>query len=149
MNLRAHGTAGAGQVLTGIIHYYTVWVSAPNAFTSPENATGVNIRVTGSIQDESQKSFELMIQSIALRVLPVILNGPLAVEALEANGAPTLTGEGFVWRFASEQRDAFAIKENPVGLLVEEMHGIVLPNGTILQTAGMDKNIEFQRSDTL
>ena len=149
MNLRAHGTSGAGQALTGVIHYYTVWVSSPGAFTDPENATGVNIRVTGSIQDESQKSFELMIQSIALRVLPIILNGPLAVEALENADAPTLTGEGFVWRFASEQRDAFATKTDPVGLLVNEMHGIVLPNGTVLQTTGLDKNIEFERSDTL
>lgn len=149
MNLRAHGTAGAAQALTGIIHYYTVWVSSPNAFTNPEAATGVNIRVTGNIQDESQKSFELLIQSIGLRVLPIILNDPIAVEALENADAPTLMGEGFVWRFASEQRDAFATKDNPVGLLIAEMQGIVLPNGAVLQTTGVEKNIEFLRSDML
>jgi len=149
MNLRAHGTAGAAQSLTGIIHYYTVWAASPDAFTDPNNATGVNIRVTGNIQDESQKSFELLIQSIGLRVLPIILNDPVAVEALEDNGASTLTGEGFVWRFASEQRDAFATKTDPVGLLTAEVDGIVLPNGTILRTSGIDQNIEFERSDTL
>jgi hypothetical protein len=149
MNLRAHGTAGAAQSLTGIIHYYTVWAASPNAFTDPINATGVNIRVTGNIQDESQKSFELLIQSIGLRVLPIILNDPIAVEALEDNGAATLTGEGFVWRFASEQRDAFATKTDPVGLLIAEVDGIVLPNGTVLRTSGIDQNIEFERSDIL
>lgn len=149
MSLRAHGTAGTAQSLTGVIHYYTVWASSPNAFTDQENATGVNIRVTGNIQDESQKSFELLIQSIGLRVLPIILNNPTAVAALENSGAPTLTGEGFVWRFASEQRDAFATKTSPVGLLVEELNGIVLPNGAVLQTAGVGTNIEFMRNDTL
>lgn len=149
MNLRAHGTAGTAQSLTGVIHYYTVWASSPNAFTDPENATGVNIRVTGSILDESQKSFELLIQSIGLRVLPIILNDPLAVADLTDEGAQQVTGEGFVWRFASEQRDAFATKTDPVGLLVEEIAGIVLPNGTVLQTSGIDQNIEFERSDIL
>lgn len=149
MNLRAHGTAAAAQSLTGIIHYYTVWAVSPGAFSNPNNATGVNIRVTGSIQDESQKSFELLIQSIGLRVLPIILNDPLPVAELANDGAPTLTGEGFVWRFASEQREAFATKTNPVGLLVDELNGIVIPNGTVLATSGGGQNIEFERSDTL
>lgn len=149
MNLRAHGTAGANQVLTGVIHYYTVWASSPNAFTDPNNATGVNIRVTGDIRDDSQKGFEIMVQSVGLRVLPIILNDPAPVADLAAEGAPTLTGEGFVWRFASEQRDAFATKTSPVGLLVAEMSGIVLPNGAVLATIGPGTNIEFERSDIL
>lgn len=149
MNLRAHGTAGAAQSITGVIHYYTVWVSSPNAFSDPNNATGVNIRVTGNIRDDSQKSFEILVQSIGLRVLPIILNDPLPVADLAAAGAPTLTGEGFVWRFASEQRDAFATASNPVGLLVAEMNGIVLPNGAVLATTGVDTNIEFERSEIL
>jgi len=149
VNLRAHGTAGTNQVLTGVIHYYTVWVSSPNAVTDPENATGVNIRVTGNIQDISQKSFEILIQSVGLRVLPIILNDPKPVLDLAAAGSPSLTGEGFVWKFASEQRDAFATPANPVGLLIEEMAGIVLPNGTVLETTGPEPNIEFQRSDEL
>lgn len=149
MSLRAHGTAGTGQSLVGVIHYYTVWASSPNAVTDPDNATGINIRVTGSIQDESQKAFELLIQSIGLRVLPIILNDPTAVAELADVGAPTLTGEGFVWRFASEQRDAFATKTNPVGLLVGELNGIVLPNGAVITTSGLGQNMEFERSDTL
>jgi len=149
MSLRAHGTASASQVLTGVIHYYTVWASSPNAFADPNNATGVNIRVTGNIQDTSQKSFEILIQSIGLRVLPVILNDPKPVADLSVAGAPTMTGEGFVWRFASEQESAFMSNGNPVGLLVSEMNGIVLPSGTVLTTTGPETNIEFEMSNEL
>ena len=149
MVTKTHGQASADQVLTGSAQYYTVWCSSTNAFTDPDNATGVNIRITDNIQDESQKNFEVLVQSIGLRVMPIILNNPIAVAALENNDAPTLTGEGFVWKFAAEYRNAFVTESSSVGLLVEELNGIVLPNGTILNTAGGGLNIEFSRQDEL
>ncbi len=146
---RIHGIASAFQSVTGGLQYYTVWVSSPNAFSDPSNATGVNIAVTGNIQDESQKCFEVLVQSVGLRAMPALMNDPVAVEALENVGATVLTGEGFVWRFASDRSEVFATSTNPVGLLVEELNGIVLPNGTILDTAGAGQNIEFIRSEQL
>ena len=146
---RAHGQASADQVVTGNAQYYTLWCQSSNAFTDPENATGVNIKVTGNIQDESQKNFEVLVQSIGLRAMPIILNNPEAVADLAAAGAPTLTGEGFIWKFASESIEVFATKESGVGLLVAEINGIVLPNGTILSTSGPGTNIEFARQDEL
>ena len=149
MVTKAHGGASADQVVTGSAQYYTVWCVSNNAFSDPDNATGINIRVTGNIQDGSQKNFEVLVQSIGLRAMPIILNDPTAVAALENNDAPTLTGEGFVWRFAVEYRDAFVTSQSEVGLLVEELNGIVLPNGTVLDTAGGGLNIEFERQEQL
>lgn len=149
MVTKAHGLSSADQVVTGSAQYYTVWCSSPDAFTDPDNATGVNIQVTNSIQDESQKNFEVLVQSVGLRAMPIILNNPLAVAALENEDAPTLTGEGFVWKFAIEYRDAFQNDTSNVGLLVDELNGIVLPNGTVLDTAGAGLNIEFARRDEL
>ena len=149
MVTKTHGQASADQVLTGSAQYYTVWCTSTNAFTDPDNATGVNIRVTNNIQDESQKNFEVLVQSIGLRVMPIILNDPTAVVELANEDAPTLTGEGFVWRFAAEYRNAFMTSVSNVGLLVDELNGIVLPNGTVLDTAGGGLNIEFSRQDGL
>ena len=146
---KAHGVAGASQVVTGNLQYYTVWCESPDAFSDPDNATGINIRWTGNIADDTQKNFELIIQSIGLRAMPIILNNPLAVPDLTADGASTVTGEGFAWAFSVETSGAFATKESPVGLLVEELHGIVLLNGATLITSGGSQNIEFERRDTL
>ena len=146
---KTHGVASAAQVLTSSLEYYTVWCESPNAFTDPDNATGINIHWSGNIADEPQKNFELIIQSIGLRAMPIILNNPLAVADLAADGASTVTGEGFVWVFSVETEGAFATKTDPVGLLIEEMNGIVLLNGATLITSGGSQNIEFEWRDTL
>lgn len=146
---KAHGLASASQVLTGNLQYYTVWCESPNAFSDPDNATGINIRITGDIADETQKNFELLIQSIGLRTMPIILNDPLAIADLAADGATSVTGEGFVWQFSVEAESAFATKDSNVGLLVEEMNGIVLINGAVLDTSGAGQNIEFEGRDNL
>ena len=146
---KAHGVASAYQVLTGSLQYYTVWCESPNAVSDPDNATGINIRFTGDIVDETQKNFELLIQSIGLRAMPIILNEPLAISDLAADGATSVTGEGFVWVFSAEQEDVFATKSDDIGLLVDDMNGIVLLNGAILDTAGPGQNIEFERRDNL
>lgn len=146
---RVHGTSNTFQSVTGTLQYYTVWVVSPNAFTSPNLATEVNIKTTGNIRDESQKNFEILVQSVGLRAMPVIMNEPKAVAELADEGATTVTGEGFVWRFASDRQDIFLKGSDPVGLLIDELNGIVLANGAILETAGPGQNIEFSRSDEL
>jgi len=146
---RVHGTAGAFQSVTGTLQYYTIWAESANAFTDPNTATGVNIKTTGNIQDESQKNFEMLVQAVGLRAMPVIMNEPRAVADLAVAGATTVEGEGFVWRFASDRLDVFAKEADPVGLLIDELNGIVLANGAVLETTGIDQNIEFSRSNEL
>jgi len=144
MVVKTLGAAGATQVITNPVHVYTVWCESSGAFSDKESATGVNILTTGSIQDESQKNFEVLVQSIGLRAMPLIIAVPYVVEDLQKSGAPTLKGEGFVWQFAVESAHAFTNANGNVGLLVEEIGGIVLPNGTVLRTKSPHLNIEFR-----
>jgi hypothetical protein len=142
---KTHGIASATRIVTGALQCYTVWCKSPSAFTDSENASGINLKITGNIEDDTQKNFELMVQSIGLRTMPIIINEPTAVIDLAKDGATSLTGEGFVWRFGVEQVGTFATSESEIGLLVKEMDGIVLPNGVILRTSGTDQNIEFEK----
>lgn len=144
---KTHGLASVSDIVTEDLQCYTVWGKAPNAFSDPENATGVNIRITGDIADETQKNFEVIVQSIALRAMPVILADPLAIVDLAEDGASALKGEGFVWQFGVEQSEIFSTETSEFGLLIEEMNNIVLPSGCILNTAGKDQNIEFEKQD--
>lgn len=148
MVVRTLGVAGATHVITNTVHAYEVWCLSPGAFSDKGNATGANILTTGSIRDESQKNFEVLVQSIGLRAMPLIIELPQAVDDLAKHKAPTLRGEGFVWRFAVEMAHAFLKESDAVGLLVEEVNGIVLPNGAVLKTKGPDKNIEFRYEGT-
>lgn len=147
--MNTKGSSGTFESLTGGIESYTVWCHSPNAFTNPNMATGVNVRITGDITDTSQKAFEILIQSISLRASPVILQEPVAVADVSANGAQTLSGEGFVWCFSTERKEQFILGNDPVGLLKIELSGIVLPNGTVISTSGALQNIEFFRKETL
>lgn len=159
MPVKVHGTAFAHENLSRNLQYYTIYALSPNAFSDPPSAIGVNILITNDYSDMSQKNFEVLLQSIGLRAMPVIMNNPVAVADVgsatdQAPAAPTLSGEGFVWKYAVELENVF---ENtgpngtigPVGFLVDELSGIVLPNGTVLQTSGGGKNIEFTRQELL
>lgn len=154
MPSRINGAAGAFENLSGNIQYYTVYASAPLAYTDPDNTSGLNIRVTGDYSDDSQKNFEVLIQAIGLRAMPVLMNNPVPYASLETMGAPTLTGEGFVWKFAVEREGIF---ENsgpngtigPIGFLIDELNGIILPSGVQIKTKAPGKNMEFSRSELL
>lgn len=153
MTQKIHGTSSAHQNLTADLQNYVVYTSSPLAFSDPENATGVDILVTNNIADDTQKNFEILIQGIGLRAMPVIMNDPLPIEDLAVAGAPSLTGEGYVWKFVAEFPEAFRdykvvdqdSREAKVGLLISELNGIVLETGVVLDTFGVGINIEFDR----
>jgi len=152
MARRIHGAAFAHQNLTENLQYYIVYASAPKAVSDPENAEGVNILVTGDYHDITQKNFEVLLMSVGLRAMPVVMNDPCLVTNLELNRAPTLVGEGYIWKFAVERADYFQNTGpsgtiSPVGFLIDEIHGIVLPSGVMLETTGPNKNIEFVREE--
>ena len=144
---KTHGLASASEIVVENLQYVTVWCTSPSAYSDPNNASGVNLKITGSIGDETQKNFELVVQSIGLRAMPIILNDPEAVIDLAEDGAAALTGEGFVWQFGFEQVGIFATATDELGLLIEELDGIVLPNGAILRSSGYRQNIEFEKQD--
>lgn len=158
MPVRINGVISTQQSLSGSIEYYTVYAKSPLAYTVPasnpdvaeEQARKLNILTTGNVIDQSQKNFEILFQSIGLRAVPVISNDPVAVELLENEGSPTLTGEGYIWKFACERPDTFKdyATDNPVGLLVSELDGVLIDSGVRITTidgsvSGEPKNIEF------
>lgn len=143
------GSAKTQQSLSGNLEVYQVWCSSPNAFSDPDGASGVNIKTTGDVTDPTQKNFELLVQGIALRALPVILQEPTAVSDLSASGSQSLTGEGFTWCFGTERAEQFGSGNNPVELLQGEMGGLVLNTGVIIRTSGNQQNIEFKKKSTL
>lgn len=149
---KIHGAATAMQNLTENVTYYKVYTLSLGATTDPLTAGQVNIHQTGNIQDESQKNFEVLIQGIALRAMPVVMNAPVAVANVATEGATEISGEGYVWKFAVERFDYFNNEGpngtiSPVGFLIDEINGIVLPNATVLITSGVDQNIEFATSE--
>ncbi len=166
MPIRIHGAATSMQNLTADLQYYVCYASSPGAFTNPnpnpppseELARLVNIQVTGSPLDQSQKNFEVFLMSIGLRAMPVVLSDPAAVIQL-ADYTPELSGEGFIWKFAVERGVQFFNftpygTPGPVGLLVDDLNGVILPSGVRITTvtgspSGWAKNVAFARMDTI
>ena len=163
MAIKINGAASAMQNLTADLQYYICYASSPGAFTDPnanppdnqELARLVNIQVTGETLDQSQKNFEILLMSIAMRAMPVVLGDPVAVLELH-DYTFELSGEGFMWTFAVERGVQFFNftpygTPGPVGLLVDEIDGVILPSGVRLTTvtnspSGWQQNVTFTRS---
>ena len=128
--VRTNGAASASEVVSGNINFYTMYVS------------GLDITHTGDILDQSQQNLDDIVNIVSLVAQPVIMNNPLAVTL---NGlAPTLTGAGFVFKFAVEHADVFKRNSDDVFILKELIHGITI-DGVALSAS----NIEFVMSDIL
>ena len=164
--VRINGAASAMQDLTADLQYYICYASSPLCFTDPnpnpppsqETIRLVNIQVTGSPLDESQKNFEVFLMSIGLRAMPVILQNPVAVLQL-ADYTTELSGEGFIWKFAVERGVQFFNftpygTPGPVGLLIDDLDGVIIPSGVRITTvpgspSGWAQNVAFYRMDTI
>tara|TARA_B100000035_G_C20872043_1_gene496641 strand:- start:479 stop:859 length:381 start_codon:yes stop_codon:yes gene_type:complete len=125
---------GSSEVVSGNIEFYTLF-------------TKIDITRTGDFSDNTQKDFESVVQVIGLRAQPVVMNNPVALngvgaQVLENYGAPSLTGAGFIFKFAFEREGVHTIDT-----LKEEMNGIVLNGGTVDTTSSV--NMEFTKQDLL
>lgn len=134
MSLNRSGAMGSSEVLSSNIEYYTLF-------------TTLDITRTGNYQDNTQKDFESIVQVIGLRAQPVVMNNPVQLNGvgqnlLENYGASTLTGAGWVFKFAFEREGAHS-----VDLLKDELDGIVLNGGTIDTKNSV--NMEFSKQDLL
>lgn len=131
MTTRVHGSAKSGEHLSGNINFYTLYV------------TGLDITSTGDIADQSQQNFDDVVNMINLVAQPIVMNIPIAV-TLDGL-APTLTGSGFIFKFAVEHGDVFERNGDNVAVLSELFNGVTI--GGVLMTVG--SNIEFLMSDLL
>ena len=128
------GAMGSSETLSGNIEFYTLF-------------TSIDIARTGNFDDNSQKDFESVVQVIGLRAQPVVMNEPVALNGVGANvlenyGAPTLTGAGYIFKFATETPNA-----HTVDTLKDELNGVVLNAGTIDTKSSV--NMEFTKQDLL
>ena len=134
MSLTRSGAMGSSEVLSSNIEFYTLF-------------TTLDITRTGNFDDATQKDFESVVQVIGLRAQPVVMNNPVQLTGvgqnlLENYGASTLTGAGWVFKFAFEREGAHS-----VDLLKDELDGIVLNGGTIDTKNSV--NMEFSKQDML
>lgn len=166
MPVQIHGAASSMQNLTADLQYYVCYAASPGAFTDPDPNPSpaeqlsrlVNIQVTGSPLDQSQKNFEIFLMSIGLRAMPVVLSDPVAVLRLQ-DYTIELSGEGFMWKFAVERGVQFYNftpygTPGPVGLLVDDLDGVILPSGVRITTvsnspSGWAKNLVFSKWESL
>lgn len=130
---RNGGTMIGQEVVTGNIEFYTLY-------------TTLNLSVTGNFRDPTQKDFESVVQVIGLRAMPIMMNNPVHLDgvtySLENYGAPTLTGEGWIYKFAFEREGVHTIET-----LTNELHGIVLNGGTV--DTKNTVNMEFTKQDMI
>ena len=128
------GAMASSESLSGNIEFYTLF-------------TTLDITQTGDYADDSQKDFESVVQVIGLRAQPVVMNNPVLLNGtgqnvLENYGAPTLTGAGWIFKFAFERESVHSIDT-----LKDELNGIVLNAGTIDTKTTV--NMEFTKQDLL
>ena len=134
MALTRAGAMNNQEVLSGNIEFYSLF-------------TSLDITRTGDFNDNTQKDFESIVQVIGLRAMPVVMNNPVALSGvgalvLENYGAPTLTGAGWIFKFAFEREGVHTIDT-----LTDELNGIVLNGGTIDTKSTV--NMEFTKQDLL
>jgi hypothetical protein len=131
--LRAGGLVTSSETLTGDVEFFTLY-------------TQIDITATNNFTDNTQKDFESIVQVISLRAQPMLMNTPIVVDGVSAGlddyGAPSLTGAGWVFKFAFERQGAHTIQT-----LVDELNGIVLNGGTVDTTSTV--NTEFTKQDVL
>ena len=134
MSLDRAGAMGSSEVLSSNIEFYSLF-------------TTLDITRTGDFTDNTHKDFESVVQVIGLRAQPVVMNDPVALNGIGQNllenyGAPSLTGAGWIFKFAFEREGA-----HTVDLLKDELDGIVLNVGTIDTKNSV--NMEFTKQDLL
>ena len=128
------GAMGSSEVVSGNIEFYTLF-------------TTIDITRTGDYSDNTQKDFESIVQVIGLRAQPVVMNNPVQLNGVGANvlenyGAPSITGAGFIFKFAFEREGV-----HTVDTLKDELDGIVLNAGTVDTKSSI--NMEFTKQDLL
>lgn len=134
MSLIRAGAMASQEVVTGNIEFFTLY-------------TKIDITQTGDFSDNTQKDFESMVQVMGLRAMPIIMNNPVGLSGLgsatlDAYGAPSLTGSGWIFKFAFEREDAHTVQT-----LIDELHNVVLNGGTIDTKNTI--NTEFTKQDLL
>ena len=120
------GAMTSMEVVTGDIEFFTLY-------------TTIDITNTDDFGDSSQKDFESVVQIIGMRAVELDGTGN---NLLENYGAPSMTGAGYIFKFATERPGAHTVETR-----VNEFDNIVLNGGTV--DTKNSKNMEFTKQDLL
>tara|TARA_Y100000389_G_C17320344_1_gene442704 strand:+ start:150 stop:587 length:438 start_codon:yes stop_codon:yes gene_type:complete len=128
------GAMTSMEVVTGDIEFFTLY-------------TTLDITNTDDFADNTQKDFESVVQVIGMRAMPIVMNNPVELSGignnvLENYGAPSMTGAGYIFKFATERPGAHTVET-----LVDEFDSIVLNSGTVDTKSSI--NMEFTKQDLL
>lgn len=116
--------------------------------------TKINILPTGNYLDQSQRNYDTIVSLVSIRAQPVINSAPYFVSALESEGSTVLAGEGYVWKFAVEHSEVFALHNSDLEL-VDDVHYLKVAFDDVEVGAesifvdGAEQNIEFKRFESL
>jgi len=106
---------------------------------------------TDVLKIAQQANFNSLIQAIGLRANPTWLSDP---KKIEGRLPEPFDGKGayWVWEFESEREDVFLKDNNPVELLIDDLHGVPVIAGltnsvnidpAVFTTIGKDINIHI------
>lgn len=135
-------TAKAGENLSGNLQFYTLY-------------TKFDISATDYYADRSQKVLQTIINLIHIRSQTVILGSPSTVTDLAAEGAQTLTGDGYVMKFTSEHAEVFALHDeygqvvDPVYYLKHFLNEVYFDENLTFFSEGVSQNVEFRRFESI
>lgn len=116
--------------------------------------TKFNMIPTGDYRDVAQRTYDTLVSLVSFRAQPVINGEPFYVTDLANEGAEKLTGEGYVWKFAVEHTEIFAL-HNVSFEIIDDVHflkvafdDVEIGEDTIFAD-GEEINIEFKRFESL
>lgn len=116
--------------------------------------TKFDIIPTGDYRDQAQIAYDMLVSLVSIRAQPVLNGIPYFVDDLEEEGAETLTGEGYVWKFAVEHAEIFALHNEDFEIVDGVFHlkatfEDVEINDDVVFVDGAEQNIEFKRFESL
>jgi len=141
MTLARKTASKPSEQFSGNIEYFTLF-------------TDVDITATGNYEDKSQRIFDNIISLISMRAQPIVVASPYSVTTLENEGAPSLTGPGYVFKFIVEHTGIFASVDEDYQIDDHLYHlkymfdGVTIEDETF-QSSGTELNIEFMYNDNL
>lgn len=116
--------------------------------------TKIDITPTGDYLDQSQRNYDTIVSLVSIRAQPILNSAPYHVADLTTEGSEELTGEGYVWKFAVEHSEVFALHDENFNIVDGVYHlkvsfdDVEVGNESIF-VDGDDQNIEFKRFETL
>lgn len=116
--------------------------------------TKLNIVPTGNYLDQSQRNYDTIVSLVSIRAQPVINSKPYEVADLSAEGSEVLSGSGYVWKFAVEHSEVFALHDENFNIVdgvyhLKAIFDDVEVGGESIFVDGVEQNIEFKRFESL